>query len=231
MASRLVRSDRGEGLFGKGVAVLLVASTAAVLVPAMRTNADEIGEGARTKVCQVLSLAIDVGGCLVAAGTTGKGKAACFAYVQRVRIYLPASLNSGFGPWHWGRQQLSEADLNPDRGWAIAEMSLRQEVRSDKNGEAVQTVTSFPGLFTTTSAAVLGVTIVQLAKQDGSIGRDDVRSEATFQLSIKAPFGAWNPTSNYRLSVLGNVNGQASYSPLDDDPAGGRYVDHQRLNC
>jgi hypothetical protein len=231
IASRLVRSDRGEGLFGKGAAVVLVASTAAVLVPAMRTNAGEIGEGARTKVCQVLSLALDQGGCLAAAGTTSKGKASCFLYVHRVRIYLPARFNTGFLGTGIGRWALSEADLNPERGWAIAEMSLRQEVRSNRDGTRVETVSSLPGYFTTPSAATIGVTVIQLSKDNTSVGRDNVRSEAVYQLSVRSPFGAWNPTANYRISILGNVNGQADYSPATADASLGRYVDHQRLNC
>lgn len=152
----------------------------------------------------------------------------CLANVHSISLYVPASIS---GLTQAQRNLLAQADFYPDRGWKVAELSLRQELRPNAARTAVQSVTAYPSLFTTKTGGALGVSATLLTKENGGTGAASTRSQASFNVTVKTPFGAWNPGANYQIAILANVNGYFDYSPMSDKPAEGIYVQPAALDC
>ncbi len=152
----------------------------------------------------------------------------CLANVHIVQVYVPANI-SGLSSAE--RQKLRQVDFDANRGWKVAELRLRQELRPNPGRTAVQTVTAYASPFTTATAGAIGATATVVTKENGAIGGATTRSQATFNVALTTPFGAWNPSSNYQIAILANVNGYFDYSPMQDNPAAGIYVQPQALSC
>lgn len=154
--------------------------------------------------------------------------AVCLANVHIVQLYIPANIG---GLSSAQREKLSQVDFDADRGWKVAELRLRQELRPNAGRTAVQNVTAYASPFTTATAGAIGATATVVTKENGAIGSATTRSQATFNVALSSPFGAWNPSSNYQLAILANVNGYFDYSPMQDNPAQGIYVQPQAESC
>jgi hypothetical protein len=152
----------------------------------------------------------------------------CLANVHIVQLYVPADIG---GLSNVERAKLKQVDFDADRGWKVAELRLRQELRTNAGRTAVQSVTAYASPFTTGTAGALGATATVVTKENGATGAATSRSQATFNVALSTPFGAWNPSSNYQIAILANVNGYFDYSPMRDDPARGIYVQPQAQSC
>ncbi len=191
---------------------------------------------ARARLIGGLLAVTALGAPLAAAGPAHAAPAApaqaaaavCLANVHIVQLYVPAGiggLNSA------QREKLRQVDFDPNRGWKVAELRLRQELRPNAGRTAVQTVTAYASPFTTATAGAIGATATVVTKENGAIGAATTRSQATFNVALSTPFGAWNPSSNYQLAILANVNGYFDYAPMQDNPAQGIYVQPQAQSC
>lgn len=152
----------------------------------------------------------------------------CLANVHVVQIYVPANISALSDDQ---RQKLKQADFDPARGWKVAELQLRQELRPNAARTAVQSVVAYASPFTTTTAGAIGATATVLTKENGATGAASTRSQASFNVALSTPFGAWNPSTNYQLAILANVNGYFDYSPSQDNAANGIYVKPSAMSC
>jgi hypothetical protein len=191
---------------------------------------------ARARLIGGLLAVTALGAPLAAAGPAHAAPAApaqaaaavCLANVHIVQLYVPAGIG---GLSSAQREKLRQVDFDPNRGWKVAELRLRQELRPNAGRTAVQTVTAYASPFTTATAGAIGATATVVTKENGAIGAATTRSQATFNVALSTPFGAWNPSSNYQLAILANVNGYFDYAPMQDNPAQGIYVQPQAQSC
>lgn len=143
----------------------------------------------------------------------------CWTTTVRVDLYIPASIAIPDEV----AARLAQVDFDPNRGWHIGSLNLRQELRS-ANRTTVSAVTGFATSYPTESAGALGVTITPGSKTDSAPGQDKARSEAQFNVTLSTVLVNWSPTSNFTLSVLTNANGRSYAAPAKDSPASGMYA-------
>ncbi len=148
-----------------------------------------------------------------------------------VKVYVPADLPNTTEEM---MALLKEADYEENRGWKVAQMTLKQTIGSD--GTTVTEVEGYAKKAVTSTAGALGVTVTpgEVTNYVLPNGQQGV-SAVNFNLALSNPFGDWSPNLDYNLEIRTNANGAPSaYSPAPgsgNDPPNGIYVGKRQRVC